>query len=522
MMAAPLVRDRAARGAGQVASRFLRLPQTYLVVGLTAGIAHLTLAKDLYRWQDRFLACILLVILLIAIHGTMVSGARRFPLLTFVLLQAYVMYGLPQFTQEGMQLLGGWYVPPQAAVTGAMTLVVGAVMGAVGAFLAAQRLASLQGFNFAALFPRPDRRWRVPLLLFSMACLVQSFLENTRPDLVPLVVRNVFACVFSPALALCLVLHHGLRYNDQLFRRLGVGMAAIMMAFGLLSSMLESIVLPMYLVVASHWVWRRQLRLRWACLAFAAFALLNPVKGAYRSWVSEMPAVSSAEDAVDRLAEWGRRTSEFWHSPSAAVASTTTMASRTSGLVPLAQVVDWVPSVVPHNRGEGLGTAFLFFIPRVVWRNKPGGTDLINNRYAVTFRYTTRAGVERTTFGIWQPADGYWDFGIAGALGYLALTGFALGFLFSRHTMQEDVGNILCIALSASFFQVFGPFYGFVASLFSLFSGAWIALATIALTGQSLFAGPFGRDGGSAVLRAQGTPGATTFGVGVAPRPRVP
>lgn len=467
--------------AKSVVTRIVQSEALYLVVGILGLCIHLLAAKDLYQWYDRMLAAVLLWIFLGVAFRFARADVRTAPIVPLATFQLYLMYGVAQFTQESAKLAMAYYVPSSHAVTTAMLIAVIGDIGFVCAWALAAKLSHNGRHALVTWYPEPTRSWDKVVVVYGLVGVVEYYVTNLRNDAIPVELRQLMLVVLSPCLALVLVLFLGYRYQSRLLRQLGLLMVLLMMLIGVLTSMMENIIVPLYIFIASSWIWGNSIKLRWIIAPLLIFVVLNPVKYHYRAlaWKGD-DSINSIDKVYNRLGKWQEAMVRTWDDPFATEHTVETTSARTSAVLALAQVVDWVPETVPYKSGEGLATSLLFFIPRFMWPSKPMLSDLVNNKYAVSFRLTTSRGTRTATYGIPQPADGYWDFGIPGALGYLAVMGFLIGFLFGRGGPDRQIGQILALVFSGTFFQALGSFFNLVASLFTLFVGAWIALRIMA------------------------------------------
>lgn len=468
-----------------VASKLIAAKPTYFVLFFVGLVVHLVLALDLFTWYDRLLAAALLGTFLTTCYQFVHAGARTAPLVPLVFFQLWVMYGAAQFTQQSVQLVTGRYIPSHTAVTTAMALVVAGEL----CFIAGQRigLVAFEGVRKAVYhtFATPAKNWSRPAMAYATAALVFSFLRSVRPNLIPLDLRNVLFMVVNPYLAQCIVLVLAFRYEDRACRRYSLFMLAALVVLGLLGGMLENTIVPIYALATGAWIWGGRVRVGWLAAAVLIFVALNPVKANYRQIAWHSTPSDPVVFVEDRLGKWVDAFVRTWSSERSTEQGVASTTSRLSALTAMAQMVDWVPSMVPYKNGDGFLTTILFMVPRVIWPEKPNISDVVNNRYAVEFRIATRAGTRHSTFGVFQPADGYWDFGAIGALAYPGLLGLVFALLFSPRRDLSVTEQIMAMAFSCNFFQSVGSLFNVLASLFTLFAGAWIALRLLSIFAPS-------------------------------------
>ncbi|HVN31927.1 MAG TPA: hypothetical protein VMT45_08060 [Thermoanaerobaculaceae bacterium] len=497
--------DQAFPGAlpGSPGNPVLRDPRLYALAALVGGFAHVFLALPLYEWWDRILAWALLCVFLAVVFRFFLDGERRVPLLPLIALQFYVMYGLPQFRETSLFLgsLATLFVPDGWAITAAMGLALAAEVAVLLGYWWGRRRAARTRSHLMRFFPEPHTGWKTGILVYVALSCIFEVEWTIRPDLFPMELRNFAAMLFQPYLAFALCLLVLYRWRAPGWRGLSVGVFSVLMLAGLISGMMEGIVVPIYIAIVARWVWTRTLKAHWIVAAATVFIFLSPAKYAVRKAGVGMSEAGFTERAAESLTVWRDQAAFSWSDAAASISPLDMLTRRTSSLLALAQIVQWVPSVVPFNNGAGLETTALYFVPRVIWRDKPGISDLINNRFAIAFGYASAEGVEQTTFGITQPGDGYWDFGVLGALLYPALLGLLVGWVSHARSKGSHMSLIIQLLFSAFFFQSLSAFQNILASLFTFFVGCWLALfainATAELTGTAPRTNPHQRTPGT-------------------------
>jgi hypothetical protein len=457
----------------------------YVAIGAAGGWAHLAFAIPLYEPLQRCLAAYLLWVFLFLCYRFFRDQSRTGMLRLMFTLQVYVMYGLPQFTQERLVLVSGSYVPTSNAITWCMLIV---ALGEL-AMLAGYRIV---GATFRHLsvspfrhFPAPRESWEKTVLVYGALGTVAFFVSNLERDILPIEISNLVFKILNPQLALVLVSFFAYRFQSRRCHRLRGLMVASMAFFGLISGMMENAIQPLFILIVTTTLWGPGLSLRWCAVGLVGFLIMNPVKHKYRdlAWADrDEQNKTSWADISDRINKWLIATEKTWQDPFASEHSIEATSGRTSGLLPLAQAVDWVPDNIPFKEGEGFAETLSFFIPRLLWPDKPDNTQIVNDRYAVEFRITTPSGVKSSTFGTPLPMDGYWDFGWLGAIGYMGACGVLFGWLFgSAGRKREPVEEVVEVLFCSTFLQALIGLFNMLTVLLSLTVGAWIALKLIDL-----------------------------------------
>ena len=256
-------------------------------------------------------------------------------------------------------------------------------------------------------------------------------------------------------------------------------MVLFLSGIGLLSGMLEPFIVPLFTACLAAWMWGGGIRMRWVLVVIALFIFLNPVKHVYRQSIGDADAIESVQTLSDRLSLWGDAINETWGSAFNRDENLQTVQGRTGSIMALAQAIEWVPAQVPYKEGAGNGTTLLYFIPRFFWPDKPAISDLTNNRYALEFALTTPEGLRHVSIGVIQPIDGYWDFGVAGALLYPAILGALIGVLFGNRPRRRVSREVIGVVFCAIFFQLMAGLQVVIASLIPILAGSWVAMRVL-------------------------------------------
>lgn len=456
-------------------------------IAVSGLLLHLLAAQALYSAGDRLMAWLLLLVFVVIAYRYLRKPGGRIPLLPLVTLEIYMMYGAAQFTQEKILIGDGWYSAAPSTIHAAMLLVISGEAGMLLLFALGERMAKRWKRSWSMLYPSNLDCTKHLAIVYGLLGMLWYFVQNTQVGIIPIEVRNVFQAVLNPYLGLILVLYWAHQAEGRRYRVVGAWMVVAMILSGMLSSMLEIILVPVYLVILADWIWGNVLRTKLAVGAVFFFVLLSPVKYHYRHLAVDAPPVLSVSTLLERVSMWQQAIRRTWDDPFVREKSVEAASDRTSALLSLAQVIEWVPRSVPYNKGEGLAESIFYWIPRIFWRSKPSISDLLNNKYAIAFGYSTPEGVRTSTIGICQPADGYWDWGGAGAILYMSLFGLVLGILFGETGRANQVANVIVMVFSASFFQSLVSLQFLIASLFSLFVGAWLALHSLKLGDAVLY-----------------------------------
>lgn len=477
------------RGAlASVGTRALRGRWIYYGVAATGLVLHLALALPLYQWYDRLLAWIPLVMFLFLLRRYVLQPHKSIPILVLIALQIYVFFSVPQFSQEDLNLsYGEVYAPSMNGVTLAMVLTVGGELVFIFAYQIAAALTKRLSGALYQITEAPNLSWALVAKAYSLVAFIIYMTAALTVSYFPVSVRYLMTQLFNVYLALAILLYIGHSFNR---RRLIViaYLLAIGMAFvGLLQGMLTAIVGPFVVLFLARWVWGKVFDFRWVVLAVLAILFINPVKNEFRllpSWLNQ--DVSSVDLVQDRLRDWSASFQKVWIRGDADEAVYMSTASRASDLLSFTQTIDLVPNVIPYNEGEGMDDAMLFWIPRILWPSKGSTTDLIYNRYALTFGYLAPEDIGKTAVGISVFAEGYWNYGTYGVFVFLSAAGLILGTLFGNNGRTGQVSTLVCIVYVAPTILVLQALSVTLSSLPSFLIGVTIALRGLSFASLAL------------------------------------
>lgn len=476
------------RRSVSVTTRALQSIWLYSAVAGIGLILHLWLALPLYAWYDRLLAWIPLVVFLVLFRQYVRQKHKSIPVLVLVALQIYIFFSLPQFSQEELALsYGERYTPTSNGVTTAMILiVVGEAIFLLGYYAATLLLGKI-ATSFYEINKAPTRSWITVVRLYTVISFLVYLTAVLSANYFPLSIRNMITQLFNVYLGLAILLYlaHSLNKKSLIVTAyfLALGMAFV----GLLQGMLGAIVGPFVLLFLTRWVWGKVFDFRWAVFSVLVVLVINPVKNEFRalpSWLN--PDINSTELVQDRLNDWWTSFERVWVEGESEDYIYTSTASRTNDLLSLTQAIDLVPDVIPYNAGEGMDDAMLFWIPRVLWPGKGGSTDLIYNRYALTFGYLSPEQVGKTAVALSVFTEGYWNFGISGVVIFLFSSGLLFGALFGNNGKNEQISTLVCIVYVAPTILVLQALSVTLSSLPSFLIGITIALRGLSIATKLL------------------------------------
>jgi hypothetical protein len=239
-------------------------------------------------------------------------------------------------------------------------------------------------------------------------------------------------------------------------------------AFGVLgavtltSSMLGDLLVPLLGVIPLWWRATERVPVVLLVVTVTTLIFVQPVKSHYRDirWdehSSNIGVIAAWEQAFSE--ESAESHSAHGRSQTGSEATIARMSELTS----LAYVVELVPDSVPHTGGIVYSMLLTSVIPRVFWPDKPNMTRYALNPFVIALGLTTPEDSEHSAIGISLPAQGYFEHGIAGSIGWMALFGVMAG-LISRYFGTTLAGTVagatvmgpLCTSGAAGFQNTFG------------------------------------------------------------------
>lgn len=229
--------------------------------------------------------------------------------------------------------------------------------------------------------------------------------------------------MFAWALGWLLVLSGRASRAQRIFTLAFLTPATIVIGLSTLSDKSLTMTLMGVPVIA---LWYARRKIPWKTLVLMAVLLVFLVFPLYNTFRLIDPRI----DTADRM----RMTSEIvieWDMDDYRAQSVGMVKQRMAMINSVAIVIRDVGRWVPYANGETLFTpALTFFIPRVLWPDKPYFT--MGRRFAETFRVVQILDRD-TRVAVTVPGELYWNFDLPGILLGMMLWGVALRFLYRRY-----------------------------------------------------------------------------------------
>ncbi len=199
---------------------------------------------------------------------------------------------------------------------------------------------------------------------------------------------------------------------------------------GMLTGMLESVIIPLLLVFLVRWHVRKKLPVAWMVSGFVLLVLLNSVKQEFRqaAWYS-----NEQLNAGQKVGLWlglGGQAAQAGASGDEDGASSGMLLSTFSRFDLLHQFVritDMTPQAIPYYNGYTYEYLLYGWIPRFMWPAKPTA-QIANVLLSIDYQFQSPEQTAGTMIGIGHLPEAYANFGLWGIMIAMSLQGvfFAL------------------------------------------------------------------------------------------------
>jgi hypothetical protein len=452
-----------------------------LVLALALGlVAHLSLARPIYSVYDRVLAWVVLVAAVTLLWRFIRRDVKSVPVLEIAVLELYAFYAMPQFSQDKIDLLWGPYRPSAIGLATATTLVACGTIALMAGFGLGRRVGGRRRSFFDAFYPLPTPAWKAALLLYTVPAFAVYGLVALRPDYIPVSIRFLVGQLFNVYLAQILLLYLGFVHRQKSLLRAAYILIAAMAGVGFVQGMLGNVVFPVLVLFVAAWIWGNAFRARWLVIGALAIVVINPVKNEFRLVAFEDKDVSTLGKVERRLENWATAFEHVWGGGATTESNVMETASRMDELLPIALTVETVPAYLPYNVGRGMGEAFLYWMPRLLWPAKPLSTDLLLNRFAIKFGLADYDLVQKSTSSTSIFSEAYWNFGVPGVLAFLFAAGMLLGMLFGRNGPGQRVAMLVAMVYLATKVVLVEALTGTISGLVAFLVGTFLAMRLLA------------------------------------------
>lgn len=290
---------------------------------------------------------------------------------------------------------------------------------------------------------------------------------------------------YVPLTAFCLLFRRYLNGEGSTTDKVLLALFAANKVFaGIASGWLGSAVGFLLVVITVYISTRKRLPVAALVIVLAYVVFMQPGKMRFREqyWYGEHTG-----SAVERATFWVQSSAEVWgdvlsnKEGGAKVAdlfSATT--DRTSLIAFTAQMVEYVPTVIPYQNGSTYAFLLVSWVPRAFWPNKPSASD-VNHLYQTTFRLTREENLGNVSLSPGIAGEAYWNFGWAGVVLVSLLLGIFLRFLevqCARHNSGAFM-NALIVVTTPLFLSVESHMSTYIGGLPVLFIVVLAAFAPV-------------------------------------------
>ncbi len=254
-----------------------------------------------------------------------------------------------------------------------------------------------------------------------------------------------------PILAFAILFRNFIRGQSNVFDKVLILGFLILRLVGGLSSGWLGVSASILVICGAIYLmeWRRVPR--WALVFVVLFTLFFQVgKDEFRKtyWkAGEIGALQQQGGSVERVAFWAQNSFDKWKealndgSGEAFRAALNPSVARISLLNQTANVVELTPSVVPYQYGWLYSYMAITWIPRFVWPDKPSMSEA-NQYYQVAYGLTAEDDLGRVSVSAGLLTEGFMNFGWAGVMGIMFLTGIFFDF-YQKTFLSKTSGALM-------------------------------------------------------------------------------
>ncbi|MDB4987523.1 MAG: hypothetical protein JWN04_2701 [Myxococcaceae bacterium] len=223
--------------------------------------------------------------------------------------------------------------------------------------------------------------------------------------------------------------------------------AVSIISLGALSTgMLGGAVFPWLAAILLSWTLYGRTPTGLIITSILAILIVNPAKHAYRqlTWKT-----GTNVGALDRAENWAQAFSSTYADGVLPENAASGVAQRASSLVQVAHMYEWVPARVPHEGPDAWLRLPLYFVPTLLWPDRPRPIEEIHKYYWRSFRLLSEKTINEVSITLPSVGDGYWRLGWPGVALEGALLGLIVGFFHgigrstSRAATLFGVGYLL-------------------------------------------------------------------------------
>jgi hypothetical protein len=454
-------------------------------VGIALGAAQLAWALPHFTFPARVAAVGVLLLLLWSVSSWLKDRQVRSLVLVAACGQLYVGHALSQFSQSELGLRGGAYAPSEAALekaawgafVGGLLLVLGWQLGSQTNVRHRARIGVLNNFRHGQ---------QAPLYAHLVLGIALQLTQLLGVVSIPPEIRTPLSFIMNPYISWAVILLVRKADGDLRIPLWAYGVATVLSLGGLIVVATAVALTPWAFLALVHVGLTRKVPVRWVLVGVALAIAFNEAKGRYRGTSSYQGTMRGERIPFDERKDvWTASAREV--RGQGAEQALKTFLDRTSENLPLAQIIELVPTAVPYRAGKNLEWVVLFSVPRFLFPSKPPNMELFFVDYGISFGYLSATGQELTRVGISALGEGFWHFGWPGLCLFSLINGIVLGAVYGGFGYPDERNGLACISLAASQFPITAVIY-LIPSMIAFLTACAIAVVGLLWLG-SVFKG---------------------------------
>jgi len=385
-------------------------------------------------------------------------GSHGVPMFELICIAYLLAFGVPIYTQEnGMVILSRFqpYAWEQTQIAVQMAAV--GIACLIAGYYAARPSALVRAMPRVDLPLRPF--WRSKFIAAALAVGLGTIALNV---LQPSDGGGAFAS-FERVLqnqayiALVLLAYDAFRARDPRRALWLYAAAGALALLGMLTGMLENVLVPLVLVFVVRWHVARRMPVAWLAGGIVLLVILNSVKHEFRqaAWYSG-EQLSAGQKAGLWLGLGGQAAQEGVGENGGSSEMLRSTLSRFDLLHQFVRITDMTPQSVPYYEGYTYEYLLYGWIPRVLWPDKPTA-QIANVLLSVDYKFITQEQTAGTMIGIGHLPEAYANFGLWGIVIAMSLQG-ALFALVDRvlNSPASDGGRAIYLTVMVFFLNGIG------------------------------------------------------------------
>jgi hypothetical protein len=477
-------RGRAVVGRGERSSPFgasiFRLANLAYLLAVALIPAHLLFAAEDNSWDVRVLTAIPGILLVLEARNYLRNEPGEVPFLVVALLQYYAAFCFGIFFEiRFFDRVGPALITAQARTLGAVAVAVGGICMWGGARLGYRLGRDLRPWAERVMPPNDvPENWERAVTIYTGVCIVFALLTAYASNVIPVALGVPATYAFSLEMMIGVLLFVPSTGRSA---RLAQLLVALHFVIAMVRGQLDPLFRGGMAYATGRWAGARRFSVRVAAAVLLVYAVLQPIKGAYRRQVWTQTGRTGQDVSVsDRAGAWENALANYFQGDDHYTQRNVEdgAMARLSELAAVQHAFDVVPNRVDFLWAQGWLPIVYAPIPRFVWANKPTTQDTVQ-RYGVIFGRQDERGARTTAINLPLLVEGYWNLGWPGVILVTAGLGLWLGAsqkMFAGESWAlraTGVANITTLTVVSPIIFVYGSilqtFVGRVALCWMLY-----------------------------------------------------